>query len=589
MTHVENTQVGPFLVLQKVGPHRRHNVYHARQTEQDRDVALKFIKLPRGVDRETALAKINHESQVVKRLQHVNIVKLYGAGTHEDKVFFAHELVDGESLYALLSRLGRMAPDLVIDYGAQLANALDYLHQNELIHNNLSTDKVIVTPDGRVKLSDIRMNRPRKRRWDAPKRATLETAAYMSPEQLLGEGSTPKSDVYSLGVLLYEMVTGKLPFDPKTMGLLARDKQSNKVAKVTDHVMNCPAWLDKLIMQMIRSDPRQRPHSAKAVALTLDQIRTVDQSKASAAVEMTRGFSALTAGTDQAEARKLLGKKTIEEDKPAGPLMQSLPFLIGGLVMLSLITALIVFWPFSMNRGDMMTEANQLMLSSDPQDWQKARGYFEKLSKSSDEEVAAEARQKYKLLRRKSMLYRLDRGSAGLSGLNRAEIREFSRGYELQKQRKPDEALAFFQRFVSEYDVENQREYVLDEAKERLGQLLADKKVLLEKKDEIESRLSEADELAKSPETLDDAHAIWTEILDEYQTNDFLQLQTQRAETGKMMFPKGSIGSAGNGNAVEEQDGDTFADGAQEEPQPGENDESGSDKSDDDESDGNSG
>lgn len=531
---MENTQVGPFMVIRKVGSHRRHNVYHARQTKQNRDVALKFITLPRNVDREAALAKINHEVQVIKRIDHENIVKLYGAGTHEEKVFFAHELIDGESLYALLSRLGRLAPDLVIEYGTQLAEALEYLHQDDLVHSNLLTDKIIVTPEGRVMLADVRLNRPRKRRWDAPKRATLESAAYMAPEQLLGEGSTTKSDLYSLGVLLYEMVTGKLPFNPQTMGQLARDKQSNKVSKVTEHIMNCPAWLDKLIMKMIRADPKQRPHSARAVILTLEQIRSVDQSKQSVAVEMTRGFSALTAGKDKTEAHRLLGKKQEKEKKEAGPLLQSLPFLAGGLFMIFCIIALVTFWPFSATRVDMMSQADMLMMSNNPDDWREARKLHQKIMKSSDEALAAEAQKKYYLSRRKSMLHRLDQG---VSGLNKPEILKFNRGYLLQKQRRPDEALAFFQHFVDDYDRENDLVYVYDEAKERLDQLLADKVESTEKLEEIQDRLNEADQLAKSADTLNQAHVIWDEILNDFLDNDFLQLHVQRAETGKLTSP----------------------------------------------------
>ena len=537
---MENTQVGPFLVIKKLGSHRRHQVYHARQTNQNRDVALKFVTLPKEVPHESALGKIQHEVRVIKRLDHSNLVRLLGAGTHEGKVFFAHELIDGESLYAVLARLGHLAPDLVLDYGLQLAEALEYLHQSELIHGNLLTEKVMITSDGKVKLSDIRLNRPLKRRWDAPKRATLETAAYLSPEQLLGEGATHKSDLYSLGVLLYEMLTGKLPFQPRAMGQLARDKQLNKVTKVTEHIMNCPAWLDKLIMKMLRADPKQRPHSARAVILTLEQIRSVDQSRQSVAVEMTRGFSALTAGKDRTEAQRLLGKVPTKEKKEAGPLIQSLPFLIGGLSMIALIIALVTFWPFSTGRVDMMTQANALMKSTDPDDWRDARKLFQKISRSSDTELAEEAQKQYYLSRRKSMLYRLDRA---VSGLEKPEIREFSRGYQLQKQRQPEEALAFFQHFVETYDGENKLVYVYDEAVKRLKGLKADNKQASQKLAEIELRLDDADELAKTAETLIEAHEIWDGVLDEFFDNDFLQLQLQRAENGKSNAPMSGLES----------------------------------------------
>ncbi len=530
---MENTQVGPFLVIKKVGSHRRHNVYHARQVKQQRDVALKFLSWPKEISVSQALAKINHESKVLKRLSHPNICKLYGVGAVDEKVFLAMELVEGEALYAILRRLGRLAPDVVIEYGIQLAEALEHLHKEELLHSSLNTEKVMVTPEWQIKLLGVRVNRPHRRRWDAVTRAMPETAAYMPPEQLLGEGCTGKSDLYSLGVLLYEMTTGKLPFEPKTIGQLTRDKQTNKVRPVTDHVMNCPAALNKLIMKMVQPNPKHRPYSAKAVALTLKQVRDVDQSKQAVAVEMTKGFSPLNAGKDKTEARKLLGQKIAGQKKTKGPLSQSLPFLVAGLVLVIFVISLITFWPFSAKRVDLMTQANSLMESSKPQDWQDARKLYQRVMDSSDEMLAEEAQQKYYLSRRKSMLYRLDRA---VSGLEKSEVREFSRGYLLQKQRQPEEALAFFQHFVDNYDRENRLVYVYDEAKQRLDQLLIDQQQCISKLPEIQKRLAEADALAGEMQTRAAAREIWGSIIDLYGENDFLQLQVQRAEAGLSTF-----------------------------------------------------
>ncbi len=530
---VENSQVGPFRVLKKLGSQRRHQVYHAQQSEQGREVALKFLQLPEGVPQELVLAKIHHEVQVLKRLDHPNLVKVFGAGVHEDRIFLASELVPGESLAALLTRRGRIAPDLAIDYGTQLAAALEYLHQDDLIHGNLTTDKVLIDPDNNLKITDVRLNRPHKRRWDAAKRANLETAAYLAPEQLLGEGVTHKSDLYSLGVLLYEMVTGKLPFDPRTMGQLARDKKANRAKKVSEHVLNCPVWLDKLIMKMIRTDPKQRPHSARAVILTLEQIREVDQNRQSVAVEMTRGFSALTAGRDRTEAQKLLGKQPLDDSR-RHPLTRSWPFLAGALFLTLVIGSLIAYWPFSRDPTDLMSQASTLMLSSDPEDWRRARKIYERLGNSSDAGVAEEATNGYYLARRKAMLFRLDRA---LSGLEKPEVKEFNRGYQLQKQRMPEEALAFFEYFVTNYDREQRLPYVYDEALARLEGLRLDKQESVDALQLIQEQLGKAQALAEDPLSLMNAHKIWRDIMQDYGHNDFLQLQLQEAESGILTHP----------------------------------------------------
>ena len=159
---VENTKVGPFLLIKRLGTTRRQKVFHARQIEQERDVALKFISVPPEIDRGTALGKIQREVAILKQLQHTNLVRVFGAGAHEEKIFFATELVEGESLAALLSRRGKLAPDLAVEYGKQISHLLEYLHNNEVLHSKLTPEKIIVTPDHKVKVADLRLNRSKK-------------------------------------------------------------------------------------------------------------------------------------------------------------------------------------------------------------------------------------------------------------------------------------------------------------------------------------------------------------------------------------------------------------------------------------------
>ena len=130
---MENTQVGPFRILKRLGTSRRQQVFHARQEAQDRDVVLKFINIPPAIEWAKALDKIERETKELRKLQHENLVRVYGVGVHEEeseesKVFFATELVEGEPLSSILARRGKLAPDLVVEYGHQIAEALSLIH-----------------------------------------------------------------------------------------------------------------------------------------------------------------------------------------------------------------------------------------------------------------------------------------------------------------------------------------------------------------------------------------------------------------------------------------------------------------------------
>ena len=264
---MENTHVGPFLIIKKLGRSRRQRVYHARQTEQERDVALKFVSISPNVEWVEALDKIQREVNQLQKLKHKNLVEIYGAGVSDDnKIFFAIELVEGESLASVLSRRGKLTIDLVVEYGQQIAWALRYLHSLDLIHSKLTPEKILVTSDNQVKVSDLRLNRSNRRRWDATKQRELDMAAYMAPEQF-SVGASQKSDFYSLGVILFEMLTGKLPYPLDTMSRMRQEKLNAPVPSVATHLLNCPVWLDKIVSQMLSPDPEKRPHSAHAISI----------------------------------------------------------------------------------------------------------------------------------------------------------------------------------------------------------------------------------------------------------------------------------------------------------------------------------
>ncbi len=460
---MENTYVGPFFIVKKLGTNRRQQVYHARQTEQDRDVALKFIAVPPEVAWAKALDKIDIEVKELQKLKHPNLVQVYGAGVHEEKIFFANELIEGESLSSILSRRGRITPDLVVEYGKQIADVLRYLHQNDLIHSKLTPEKILITGDHKVKIADLRLNRSKRRRWDSRRHRELDIAAYMAPEQFT-EGATPKSDFYALGVILFEMLTGKLPYEPDTMGRMTKMKMNAPVPSAATHVLNCPIWLDKLITQTLQPNPRKRPHSARAIVMAFEEIKKLDSSKKAAVDQMTSGFNALTAGADKSEARRLLGKRpwAQREDEADVSFFQSVPFMIASLLA---IVFLVVWMAMPPSAAKLMKEA-QAMLQTDNEDkWSSAREILTDIREGGGP-LADEAEELYFESRQKLLVRHAERNVS--NHLQSENVHLFGKAVRMQQDGRDDEAMLIFKQLVSVTSPDSRERHVYYESLARI-------------------------------------------------------------------------------------------------------------------------
>ncbi len=461
---MENTYVGPFLIVKKLGS-RRQKVYHARQTEQNRDVALKFISVPPSVEWVRALDKIEREVNELQKLQHPNLVKVYGAGVDEDRIFFASELIEGESLSAILARRGKLTPDLVVEYGRQIAEVLRYLHSQDLIHSKLTPEKILVTEDHRIKISDLRLNRSKRRRWDSTRRRELDIAAYMAPEQFT-EGATQKSDFYSLGVILFEMLTGKLPYAPDTMGRMTKQKMNAPIPSTAAHMMNCPIWLDKIITQMLSPNPRKRPHTARAISLAFDEIKNIAATKKSAASQMVSGFNPLNAGQDKSEARRLLGiKKKKKKKHNDTPFFQRIWFQLAALAT---IAALTVYLLIPKSASQIIAASSVMIDSFDSEKWSEARFELQPIMERGGK-YAEQAEKLYYISRRKSLVRNAE---SGLSNrLQNENVQMFGKAVRFQQEGEDAEARGVFSQLVASVDPDGSDRHVFIEAKARLAAL----------------------------------------------------------------------------------------------------------------------
>ncbi len=467
---MENTKVGPFLILKRLGTSRRQQVFHARQEKQNRDVVLKFINIPPAIEWPKAIDKIERETVELRKLRHDNLVRVYGVGVHEpeQKIFFATELIEGEALSSILARRGKLAPDLVVEYGHQIAEALKYIHNKEIIHSKLTPDKIIVTSDHKVKISDLRLNRAKKRRWDATRKRDLEIAAYMSPEQF-DEGATQKSDFYSLGVILYELLTGKLPYEPDTMGRMAKTKREATAPSISEAVMNCPIWLDKIVTQMVQPDPRQRPHSARAITFAFEEIKKMDSTQKSAASQVAGNFNPLTAGVDKTEARRVLGKKTFREKVDETPFYQKTPFMIASLVGM---LALMIYFAIPKSHAAIFAEAKEKLASLDPGDWRDAAVDFKTLRESSVKEIADDSVELYFQSKEKILEVNAKSGvSPGARNFYTGNIKSYIDAVQKFLAGEHVAAKSEFERLVLEVDPEGDERHVYHAATKQLQQL----------------------------------------------------------------------------------------------------------------------
>ena len=270
------TRVGPYLIERKLGSGGMGTVYLASHEQTGRMVALKLLS-PSLAREEGLVARFMREIDALKKLKNPHVVELFDHGVDGEMYYYAMEYVPGETLTARLRRDKRIPWREVIELSIQICVALKSAHDAGIIHRDLKPSNLLLTPDGDIKLTDFGVAQVFAGSKLTVTGGIIGTAEYMSPEQGQGKRITKRSDLYSLGAVMYVMLTGRPPFSGKTALDVIHKHKYSQFDRPRTIVPDVPYWLDDVICQLMEKDPDKRPADAFVVNRRLQEVlRKVD-------------------------------------------------------------------------------------------------------------------------------------------------------------------------------------------------------------------------------------------------------------------------------------------------------------------------
>ncbi len=254
---------GRYRIVALLGKGGMGQVYRAQDTKLGQAVALKFV---RGRVSPERLERLYSEVRIGREVSHPNVCRLYDIVEYEGQTFIAMEYVDGEDLASLLSRIGRLPPDKALDIARSLAAGLAAMHEKGVVHRDLKPANVMIDGRGRARLTDFGLAVAVD---DSGGGGFAGTPAYMSPEQLAGGQVTARCDLYGLGLILYEMFTGRAFFDARNIDDLLNQHRKSKRSRLASGSDRLDPLVERVFLQCLEEEPEARPASARAVLASL--------------------------------------------------------------------------------------------------------------------------------------------------------------------------------------------------------------------------------------------------------------------------------------------------------------------------------
>ncbi|MBF1662367.1 Stk1 family PASTA domain-containing Ser/Thr kinase [Selenomonas noxia] len=261
---VERVLDGRYALEALVGSGGMADVYRAKDQLLERTVAVKILHQQYENDTEF-ITRFQREAKAAARITHPNIVNVYDVGVAEGRHYIVMEYVPGRTLKERIKEEGPVPVPQALQIARQIAGALAQAHANNLVHCDIKPHNILVMPDGNVKVADFGIARAVTESTMTYNDNIMGSVHYFSPEQARGTMITPKSDVYSLGVLLYEMLSGRIPFDGNTAVSIARKHLEEDPQPLHMIASGIPPVVEALVTRMMAKDPAQRPDSSMLV------------------------------------------------------------------------------------------------------------------------------------------------------------------------------------------------------------------------------------------------------------------------------------------------------------------------------------
>ena len=266
---------------ESVGGGGMADVYTAEDLLLKRIVAVKILHDQFKSDEEF-IGKFHREAQSAASLSHPNIVNIYDVGVTGEDHYIVMEYVPGNTLKSLIKSQGPLSVSESLSIAGQIAQALAAAHASGIVHCDIKPHNILITPDGTAKVADFGIARAVTESTITYSGNVVGSVHYFSPEQAKGTYITPKSDVYSLGVVLYEMLTGCLPFTGETPVSIAMKHLQETPVPVRQHDPRIPPLVESIVMQTMNKDPAKRPESAELAKDIEDALQIMNNSTASA-------------------------------------------------------------------------------------------------------------------------------------------------------------------------------------------------------------------------------------------------------------------------------------------------------------------